>query len=186
MLTDQQEARMKKVVDYYVSMTTPSRSEALRVGGGYSAKYAQSCGKYFRQPSVKKYLEQRQRELAGVPGASSAEIMTRLKRIGMGDWTKFVKVQDDGSLDYDFTGATPEDLKLIQELQVETVTQRNGVVTKKFKVTKLDAIRALDQLNRMMGNFQDKLEVFDAASSIERLQRGRLRVKEARGRRPRT
>lgn len=175
---DEHEARMRKVVEYYLTMEKPNQAEAIRKGGGYSKRYYESPAKFFRRPEMQRMMESRQRELVSVAGVTTNDIVRRLKTIAMGDLSAFIKKDPDGNLYYDFTDATQEDFKLIAELQVEGTVRRTGLKVKKFKIIKHDALRALEQLNRMLGNFQDKMEVTER-TSVERLQRGRTVVKDA-------
>ena len=94
---------------------------------------------------------------------------------------KYKKVAPDGTLTWDFTGAPPEDLVAINELTVDTYVEGKGAnakQVKKFKVGTSDPKAALDSLCRKLGLFNDKVTVAGEVSLVERLRKGRERVKK--------
>ncbi|KKL64978.1 hypothetical protein LCGC14_2159620, partial [marine sediment metagenome] len=74
--------------------------------------------------------------------------------------------------DWDFTGATINELALIDEL---TVLEKNGAFAMKIGVPSRQA--ALDALCRVLGLNKDKLDLSGTVSLVERLQKGRDRVR---------
>ncbi len=89
---------------------------------------------------------------------------------------KFKKIMPDGQLDWDFQGATLDELALIDEL---TVLEKNGVFAMKIGVPSRQA--ALDALCRVLGLNKDKLDLTGTVSLVERLQKGRDRVRGSDG-----
>lgn len=90
---------------------------------------------------------------------------------------KYKVVTKDGKLDWDFTGATEEELSLVEELGVDFYTEgrgKNARNVKKFRIKAVDSIAALDRLARHIGFFNDKLEI--TGSLGERLAKGRERA----------
>ena len=91
---------------------------------------------------------------------------------------KFKKVTPDGLLTWNFTGATQEELALIDTLSVETYVEKGTQQTvKKFKIGLPSRQTALDSLCRIHGLNKDRLEVDVELSLVERLQRGRERAR---------
>ena len=90
---------------------------------------------------------------------------------------QFKKTQPDGTLRWDFSDATSEELALIQGLAVEFYTDDAGHVIKKFKIKDQDPLAALQVLSRIEGLFQDKLKVEADDEMIKALQAGRLRAR---------
>lgn len=175
------EERIRRVVDYYLAMEKPSYQEALIRGGGYTKATANSnAHKFFRRPDVKEYLDHRRQDISAATGVTTEKLVHRLKFLAFGDLSRFIKVRTDGQLDYDFTGATEDELRLINELTVDSYTEGRGLdkrPVKKFKFAKADTLRAIELLGRILGSFKDKTEVSGEVSLVERLQRGREQVR---------
>jgi len=174
--------RIEKVVDYYLSMEAPSYQGALIKGGGYSRMTARQGGAaWFKRPDVRAILEEKQAILREKSGVTTELLIDRLKFIAFGDLSKFIKVTPDGGLDYDFSTATPEELKVVNELSVDSYADGRGPnkrTVKKFKFNKADALRAIELLGRMLGSFKDSMEVKGEVSLVERLQRGRAQIRD--------
>lgn len=179
-----QAERVRRVVDYYLAMPKPSYQEALIRGGGYTKSTANSnAHKFFKRPEVVEYLEERRKDISAKTGVTTERLVERLKMLAFGDLARFIKVNDKGQLDYDFTGATEDELRLVNELTVDSYKEGRGPTArdvKKFKFAKADTLRAIELLGRIMGVFKDKTEVSGEVSLVERLQRGRDRVRLGR------
>src|SRR3546814_14755971 len=92
---------------------------------------------------------------------------------------KFKKGAEDGSLYWDFTGATEEELKVIQGIATETYKDgrsKDARMVKKFKPVLVDPKSTLDSLARIQGLFNDKVTVEGELSLIDRIERGRKRA----------
>jgi hypothetical protein len=75
---------------------------------------------------------------------------------------KFKIIQSDGSLAWDFTGATRTELALVEDMGVEfarTGRGPNAIDVTKFKMKLPDAQAALTSLARHLGFFNDSIEV---------------------------
>lgn len=93
---------------------------------------------------------------------------------------KFRKVQKDGSIIWDFSGATQDELALLTDMSTEIYMDgrgRNAKKVKKFKVAFTEPKAGLDQLGRIIGAFTDNVKVTQEVSLVERLQKGRERAK---------
>ncbi len=151
-----------------------TQSEAM-VEAGYAEKSVPHT--VFGREDVKHEIERRQEKVAAEYDIGQDWVVKRLVRIVKSSdvLSKFVKIDHEGKLYWNFTGATPEELALIEELAVET-TPLGG---HKIKVGPPSRQRAIDSLCRILGLNKDKLDLTGSVSLVERLQRGRGRVKKS-------
>ncbi len=128
----------------------------------------------FGRDEVKHEVARHQEEMAKKYDIGREWVIKRLVDIADSSVTlaKFKKVMKDGQLDWDFTGATLQELALIDEL---TVLEKNGAFSMKIGVPSRQA--ALDALCRVLGLNKDKLDLSGSLSLVERLQKGRDRVR---------
>ncbi len=128
----------------------------------------------FGRDEVKHEITRHQEDMAEEYNISREWIAKRLMKITDSNLVlaKFKKVMSDGQLDWDFTGATLQELALIDEL---TVLEKNGAFSMKIGVPSRQA--ALDALARIFGLNKDKLDLSGSLSLVERLQKGRDRVR---------
>lgn len=151
---------------------------------GYSLKTATGNPQsVFDKPLVVAEIARRHAKLAKKHEVTQDWVIERYKAIADAGMllAKFKKVGADGELYWDFTGATPEDLAVVNELATEIYTEGKGPRAekiKKFKIGISDPKAALDSLARHLGMFNDKLDVTVGASLVERLQAGRNRTKQ--------
>ena len=168
--------RHRIVVDAYFSNGF-KEPEAVLAAGYDSA----SAPTIFKHPAIVAEIERRM-NIVTARSTSTAELVTeQLYNIANGGNTlaKFKKVQHDGTIMHDFTGATEAELALITTLDVETYMDGKGEdarEVKKFKVSYTEPKGALDSLARIHGLFKDKVEV--QHSVTERLMAGRDRVRK--------
>ena len=85
---------------------------------------------------------------------------------------KFMKVDGNGKLDWDFTGATDKELQLIKSLTVE-----HSEKGKKYKIDTSDPLAVLNSLARIAGLFNDRLQLEADDEVVAILQSARNRVK---------
>lgn len=161
------------VVDYYLAMPKPSYKRALIEAGDYSEAYANNAHEWFKKPEVAAVLAERRQDIASRNGVNIDDLVARLKFIAFGDFSKFIHVMPDGTLDYNFTDATPEELSLINELTVETT--RYG---KRFRFGKVDPLKAIELLGRILGAFKDKTEHSLEKDLISQLRAGRMAARK--------
>ena len=128
----------------------------------------------FGREDVKHEIARRQDAVAEKYDIGREWMIKRLVKIADSNLTlaKFKKIMRDGQLDWDFTGASLEELALIDEL---TVLEKNGCFSMKIGVPSRQA--ALDALCRVLGLNKDKLDLSGTVSLVERLQKGRDRVR---------
>lgn len=163
--------RHRIAVNAFLSGMT--QREAM-VEAGYSPKSAPD--KVFGREDVKHEIERLQESVAAKFEVSQEWVVERLVRIAESGTVlaKFKKIDSDGKLYWDFTDATQEELALIDDLTVET-----SIVGKhSMKVGVPGRQKAIDSLCRVLGFNKDKLDISGSLSLVERLQRGRERVRK--------
>ena len=158
-----------------------NKQEAMLSAGWAEVTAKTDTTRFFTREDVKEEIARRQAKLAKKHELTTDWIITRLKRISNASeaLTKFKKVDEDGNLYWDFTGATQEDLKVISEFITESYKDgrgKNAKIVRKFKLKARDEKGALDSLARIKGMFDDKMTVEGELSLVERLQRGRKRA----------
>ncbi len=171
------EDRARATVEFYYShLPNISWAESMRKGGGYSAKVASNPTKWKKQVYVQKMIKEYKRTLTGDGGIEDADIESSLKNIMLGHQGRYIKPNEDGTLNLDYSEITTEDKKLIKEIQIDTVTRANGTKETKFRLIMLDSLGATKMLAQIKGMFKEHVEVKGEVSLIERLQRGRAQV----------
>ena len=133
----------------------------------------------FSREDVRHEVERRQEKVAAKYDVSQEWVVERLVRMAESNTTlaKFIKVDEEGQLDWDFTGATIQELALIEELAVKS-TIAGGY---EMKIATPSRQKAIDSLCRILGFNKDKLDLTGSLSLVERLQRGRGRVRKGEG-----
>lgn len=158
-----------------------NKREACR-RAGFEPSYANQV---FRKPQVIHEMERLKKKMDAKFELNAEWITQRLMRMAEAGLTlaKFKKVDTDGQLYWDFTGATPEELSVITSLTTDTYVEgrgKNGQVVKKFKIGITDPKMALDSLARIQGLFKDKTEITAEAELVDALLEGRRRVAAAK------
>jgi phage terminase small subunit len=169
------------VIDEYMKDCN-QRQAMLRAGYSVSAADSRRARHtIFGNPVVQQEIARRQNVTAEKAGVDKDDIVAKLKEIAFGELGKFIQIDTEGSLRWDFTGATEHELNRIDMLAVETYVEgrgRDAQTVKKFKITKKDQLRAIDMLNRMLGFYDESLTLKGELTLVERLQAGRNRIKQ--------
>ena len=168
------------MVDEYFSNGFDKTKAARSQGYKHPSRYATVL---FQKPEVVAEIERRRALLREKHELTEDWVIERLMAIADSGrvLAKYKKVAPDGTLTWDFTDAPEADLVAINELSVDFYTEGKGndaTQVKKFKVGTSDPKAALDSLCRKLGLFNDKVTVQGEVSLIERLQKGRERVKK--------
>ena len=169
--------REDRAIHYF--MAGDSKRLAL-VKAGYSENTARgSPQSVFDRPVVAKELARRQLALREKSKLTEEWVVKRFMMYADAGATlaKFKKVTDDGSLDWDFTGATQEELALINELTVTTTAGDGGDTMTRAKIGHSDPVVALNSLARVQGMFKDKVQFEGELSLVDRIIRGRERAR---------
>ena len=154
-----------------------NKAQAMRDHGYAENTCRQMQGQIFNRPDVKAEIAKRKAKLANRFKLDQDWIVGQLvNRAKAGETlAKFKQVADDGSLFWDFTNASQDELALVEDMGVDFVKGKDGVNVKKFTIKTPDSHAALMALGKHLGIFTDKLEV-SGGSLIERLQAGRNRL----------
>jgi len=170
------------VLNYWFAGGCGSKSDAMRKAGYTEQTATKTQAAYFARPEMVAEIERRRKQIIEDHGLTLEWVIERLMRIADSGRTlaKFKKVTADGYLDWDFTNATPKELSLINDINIDSYTEGRGKGArgvKRFKVNSSDPKAALDSLARILGAFNDNLTVKSELSMVERLHAGRARVK---------
>lgn len=157
------------------------KSDACRQAGYSDSTANGNPAAVFKHPAVVAEVERRLEKQKRKYNVDEDFVIQRLARIANAGevLATYKKVNEDGSLSWDFTDATPDDLAVITELTTDTYQDGRGEgarTVKKFKVAVSDPKSALDSLARIQGLFNDKVTVEGEVTLVERLQRGRERA----------
>ena len=172
--------REDRAIQFFMQGMT--KVDAL-VYAGYSRNTANQSQTVFSRPRVAAELERRQLALRKKSALTEEWVINRFMMIADSGTilARFKKVTPDGGLRWDFTGATEEELSVINELTVITVesTDLEGVKTIKtnYKVGTQDPAGALNSLTRIQGMFNDKVQFQGELSLVDRIIRGRARAR---------
>ena len=158
-------------------MAGDTRAEALRKAGYSRSSWHDSASNIFECASFKAEIERHQNRLRQKYHLDEDWVIERMmdaanagKRLA-----KFKKVTEDGDLEWDFTGATPEDLIAINEITDRGVDRATGKKLRN-KIGFTDPVTANAMLMRKLGMFVDKVEITGTLSLVERINRGRARA----------
>ena len=158
--------------------------EKAMLTAGYSPNTsATNTQSVFSRPDVIAEIAAKKARREQVSDINTEWVMQRFARLAMAgeSLAKYKKVQPDGSLAWDFTGATQEDLAVITELGVDYYTEgrgKDGIEVKKFRVKVPDMQAALVAIARHLGAFNDSLEVTGDVSAKIAAGRARARARD--------
>ena len=149
------------------------------IKAGYAINTAGNPQSVFDRPVVAEELARRQLVIRKEYNLSEEWVIERFMRIADSGRTlaRFKKVTEDGGLEWDFTGATEEELALISELTVAIFSDADGTVITRPKVSTSDPLGALNSLARVQGMFKDKVQFEGELALVDRLARGRERAR---------
>ena len=168
-------------MDFY--FTNGFNKKQACISAGYAEGTAHSISnRVFNLPQVKQEIDKRMDDLAKKAGVSAEWVVDHLVAIANSGHTlaPYKKVQEDGSILWDFTGASEEALALLNEISVDYYTDGRGDEArevKKFKVGVTEPKAALDSLARHLGMFKDSVDVNHTMSVTDRLMKGRERAR---------
>ena len=150
---------------------------------GYSERTARDHPEQvFKHPAVVAEIQRRQAVANKAANLDQAWITERLMLLADSSKTlaQYMKVDENGKLDWDFTGATDKELQLIKSLTVEAYVEGRGegaVNVKKYKIDTTDPLAVLNSLARIAGLFNDRLRLEADDEVVAILQSARNRVK---------
>lgn len=172
------------VIDNYFS-NGRNKSRAMMDAGYAENSAKQNASSLFKNRAMVTEIMRREKELRERFQIDREWIVERLARIADSGKTlaKFKKVDKSGGLYWDFSGATPEDLEIIESLTVDEYSEGRGPGAADVKKTKIKAQSpqaALDSLARILGLNTDRLKVEGDLTVVEQLQAGRQRISKLR------
>ena len=164
-----------------------NKTEAMLSVGFAKKTCMKKLGKVFGRQGVQDEIARRHK-LKDTTGALDREwIVSRLMSLADSSvrLNKYAFIdEEDGTLFYDFTGATEEDLKYIKSLSNDFLSVGVGDaarIVKKFKVEAADPLAVLTALARIEGLFNDRLKLEGDDGIVEALQAGRRRAGKTSG-----
>ena len=171
--------RYAKIVDAYFQNGF-NQTRALETAG---YKHANAyVERLFKHPWIVGEIARRQAVAREKYELDEEWIVSRLMRIADAGTilARYKKVEPDGSLSWDFTGAPQEDLALINELTVEVYMDGRGEHKREVKRMKIGITEpkgALETLGRRFGLWKDNVTVTGEVSLIDRINKGRERIR---------
>ena len=160
-----------------------SKTDAMLIAG-YSEGTARGRGPalVFGREDVKAEIARRQKKRRQSSSISQDWVLAKLQAIVDAPeiLAPFVVITPDGKLDYDFTDATPSQLRVINSIQTSVEMVGRGEdkkPVKKFKITTGDRQAALTLISRIMG-YAKEGELVGEFTLVERLQAGRKRTRK--------
>lgn len=173
-------ASWKRAIDAYMENGGNKRQALLTAGFGETTAHGNPAS-VFNKPEVIEEIRRRKQLLEITYELTEDWVIQRLMRLANSGeiLAPFRKKHRDGSLYWDFTDATEQELSVISGMTVDTYVEGKGAeaqTVKKFKIDVPDPKGALDSLARKLGMFKDNVAVTGELSLIERIQRGRERA----------
>jgi len=171
-------AKRFAVADEYL-INGHDKAKAM-VSGGYKQLTAtRNSGSVFDRPEIIAYINAKKVKAAARNELTEDWIIQRLMALADSGrvLAKFKKVQSDGAIAWDFTGATQDDLAVVQAIGVDYYTEGRGpdaVQVKKFRIKEPDVRQALVDLGRTLAMFTDKVEVNEDLA--DRIRQGQKRA----------
>ncbi len=167
--------RRIRMIDFYLAGA--NKADSMRLAGYSECSAGTQSRIVFNHPVVLKELKRRQEENRKEYKLDEGWVIQRLMRIvdSGSILAKFKKVLPDGKLDWDFTGATEDDLACINELTIGF--DKNGKRT--MKIGSESIVAAADKLMRKLGSYQDVTINIGEVTLSDRIDRGRERSRLA-------
>lgn len=172
--------KMYRVVTEYF-LNGHDKEQAM-LAAGYAATTAHQQKQVFNHPAVIAEIKKRQERQAKKADLSAEWVIKELMKFATAQesLSKYKVIMEDGSLGWDFTGASEEDLALVSGLSTETYVEGRGDLArtiKKFKIDITKPVEVLAHLARIQGMFSDRLKIEGDDEVVAALQAGRNRIK---------
>ena len=158
-----------------------NKRQAMLAAGFATSTSTHQASRMFSLAQVQAEVDRRHAIADKASGLDHEWIVSRLMALADSapKLNKYLKKATDGTLFYDFTEATEEDLQYIGGITSDFYSDGKGDATriiKKFKVDKLDPLGVLTALARIEGLFNDRLKIEGDEGIVEALQAGRRRA----------
>lgn len=168
--------RQRNILNYYYGPSNFCKTDALRRAG---YKHPEKQHNKFNLPKVKAEMELREAKVRTKYEVTHERIMDELARIAFASLRDLARVDDEGNLIIDeqtLGEASPDDLRALGEVTVETYKEKDGTVVKKIKVKPWPKLQALDQLMRHGGLSKEKSALDGVVDLVERINAGMRRA----------
>lgn len=172
-------AKQKKMIDAY--LRGQSKKDAM-LEAGYSQSTAE--GKHsetFNHPEVIKEIERRQKIASTRTDISLEWALTELKKIAEANLGDIIEVAEDGTYKINMAKMGPNLRAALTNFTVDDMSDGRGDEAQSFKRLRIgvsDKVRAIDLIIRHAGLSKEKVQVEVSGDLVERLARGRARVRE--------
>lgn len=173
-------AKHKVFADSYLRGN--SGSQAARDASYSAGSAGVTAHKLLKRPDISAYIDYHRNRATENAGVEKSQITTELARLAFSNVADFTRLNADGDLEVDFTGATREQLSAVSSVKVKKrkVYDNKGNVVgqehhSEFKLW--DKIRAAELLGKDMGMFKEPEQkvVIDVADRLLNA-RNRLRA----------
>ena len=163
------------VEEYLVDLN--ATQAAIRAG--YSEKTAHSSGpRLLDNVGVASEIERRQSRVANKLEITAERVLTEISRMAFYDPGSLTGVRREENGDYSFDGiGGPEDIRDLPEDVRRAIVGWSWDKAGNFTLKLADKGRALDQLARHLGLFNDKVDVNLKGSFSERIMEARNRAR---------
>jgi len=152
------------------------------IAAGYGKKSARAAAsRLLTKHYIKARVAQLTEKHAGKLDLSAEKVLAELSRLGFSNMLDYMRVNEDGAFDLDFSKLTREQAAAIQEYTVDATGgtgdgERKRVMRTRFKlVSKIDALVALGKYLKL---FTDKVEVSGLEHLSERMDEALRRANE--------
>jgi phage terminase small subunit len=169
------------VIDEYMKDCN-QRQAMLRAGYSVSAADSRrSRHTIFGNPAVQQEIARRQNVTAEKHEITKDMIVQEVAKLAFGSIGSFIKINEHGKPEVDFTNATEDALAALEGITIDEYVEGRGEDAqrvRKVKVTTAGKRSALELLAKLTGNYEDSLTLKGELTLVERLQAGRNRIKQ--------
>lgn len=162
-------------------MKSGNKKDSLRKAGYAPSTYAAPT-LFFDKPKVREEIERRQKRMIDNSEVTEDTIIRKLAQIAFTDLGEGLKITEEGDVDWDLERlrTIPALRGILNDIRIERYMEGRGegaTPVKKVHFKSKDQLKALELLMKFFGMLTDKVEFKGEMSLVERLKRGRDRVK---------
>jgi len=171
-------SKKKKMIDAYLKGL--SKKDAMLEAGYSESTAAGKHSELFNQPEVIKEIERRQKIAATRTDVSLEWALGELKKIAEANLGDIIEIEDNGTYKINMSKMGPNLKAALTNFTVDEMTEGRGEGQSAFKRLRIgvsDKVRAIDLIIRHAGLSKEKLVVEVEGDLVERLARGRSRVR---------
>lgn len=149
--------RMKLFVDALFGMNFNGTQAAMTVGVAPASAHVMAS-KWLRNPKVQELMTLKRAEIEKRHNVSFDKVITRLQPIMNANMADYIRVRNDGDVEFDFVNVSREKFSAVSEITIDTYTEGRGEEAREVKRTKFklhNPMVASDQINKMLGYYKD-------------------------------